>query len=341
MGKQSHIKLIPRETEGQTNYYKECLTCAEIKELGEYYKSAKGLGGHASRCKKCTAIYFKKYNKTNQTYNKVFEVNGESYKRCSSCLKEQLTLNFYTKRNGFTSDCKPCYLEKKRKGTGYKPINIVIVDGEKSKECRSCGDVKPLTLFPKNGKKGVGRVRHSCKECSKAEWKRYRDSNVELARERSKTWRLANPQKQMKAQRRWRLNNKEKDTLYQNTRKTRKMYLRDDLSHTQWEEALDRFNRSCALTGETENVTMDHFIPISFGGGTYLGNVYPLSSTLNNSKHNRNPYEWYEKYGKGHGVSYSAWQTLNQYLAELNGMTPAEYRKYVDSLYEKDRGVGS
>lgn len=82
---------------------------------------------------------------------------------------------------------------------------------------------------------------------------------------------------------------------------------------------------------------MDHFIPVSSGyGGTYKGNVIPLTSTLNGSKHNRNPLEWFEKYGEMHNIDSDRWQYLIQYLATENHMSVSDYTKYVERCFGGD-----
>lgn len=337
MGKRKDIQIISKVISGEIKELKKCTECNEVKELSEYHRSNQGLGGRASKCRNCKSNFAKKYNKTDETKNPVFTLGGSKVKKCKDCGELKSVTEYYPKGTGYVSKCRPCYQKERRKGTGPKPIHIVTVDGEESKECRKCGAIKPLGEFSenKNGR-GVGGRRASCKGCMRLQWEQRREEFGKVYAEKSRMWRLANPKKQLLAQRRWRINNKHKDAVYQNTRKAKKQQLRNDLTPQQWQEILGHFGHACALTGNVEYVTMDHFIPISTGkGGTYVGNVYPLSSTLNNSKHNRNPFEWFTSYGANHGVSESAWSKLIAYLAGVNNMSEKEFIEYVNAQFKE------
>jgi hypothetical protein len=335
VGKRKHIKLITREVNGEVKIVKECSVCSEVKEISDYYKSKYGLGGHSAKCKSCTSKFFKKYNKTDETKSKVFERDGKKYKKCRKCKESKEVSEFYSQRTSYVSKCKECYKQDQRKGTGPKPI--VTNNGIEAKECRSCEKVLPLGEFSfyKN-RKGVLLTKALCKECMRMYWKQHREENKDSYNEQTRRWRLANPSKQVAAQKRWRLNNRDKDSVYRNKRKAKQLQLRNDLTNEQWQDILSHFNHACALTGDETDVTMDHFIPISTGrGGTYVGNIYPLSATLNNSKHNRNPFLWFERYGVQHGVRDSAWDNLIKYLAEANEMTEDSFIEYVNAQFEE------
>lgn len=270
------------------------------------------------------------------TKNKVFIRNGLKVKKCTRCNVVKEVVEFYSKRNSYSGKCRTCDAEYRRKGTAPKPINIVNINGIESKECRTCGEVKPLPSFPKC-KSGIGGRRSRCTECSRIQWKEYREKNRDKYLFKIRKWRLANPEKQLESQRKWKLRNPQKDKVYQNQRKARLENLRDDLTHAQWESTVKHFNYSCALSGDKEKITMDHFIPISSGkGGTYDGNVYPITSKLNNSKNNRNPFEWFKEYGVLHGIRKEKWEQLVEYLASKHDMTNCEFEDYVNSLFEKE-----
>lgn len=340
MGKRKEIVLGHIEKDGKTYIVKKCTGCGRKKNLEDFYRDKKGLGGKASQCKGCKREKSKKYYNYTGERNLTFYRNGKKHKKCSKCEEEKEIEQFYPHGNSYVSKCKPCYLEDRRKGTGPKQIKIVSIEGRPAKECRTCGVVKPLEEYHKNSNgKGIGGRRAHCKECTRKYWKERREENKDEAIKKSRKWRLENPEKQRESQKRWRLKNREKDKVYRQTRQARKAKLRNDLTPEQWETILEEFNHSCALTGEREGITMDHFIPISTNyGGTYVGNVYPLSSTLNNSKHNRNPFEWYEKYGKFHNVTELRWENLVKYLAINNGMNVEQYRESVIKIFKEVAG---
>ena len=56
------------------------------------------------------------------------------------------------------------------------------------------------------------------------------------------------------------------------------------------------FQLSCALSMNTSDLNLEHFIPASWGhGGTYQGNVYPAHWRINRSKSTTNPFVWIER----------------------------------------------
>lgn len=60
-------------------------------------------------------------------------------------------------------------------------------------------------------------------------------------------------------------------------------------------EVFKKFDGKCAYCCQkTENLTVDHFIPISLGRPDTLLNVLPACSPCNSSKNNRDPLKWYK-----------------------------------------------
>ncbi|MDD4566147.1 MAG: HNH endonuclease [Eubacteriales bacterium] len=66
------------------------------------------------------------------------------------------------------------------------------------------------------------------------------------------------------------------------------------LTKRQWEIIKRMFNHSCAYCGkELKNLTQDHFIPLSAGGGYDANNIIPCCKSCNSSKQNKDFFEWY------------------------------------------------
>lgn len=86
----------------------------------------------------------------------------------------------------------------------------------------------------------------------------------------------------------------------------------------------------CALTSGPYDLHWDHVIPIAVGhAGTTKGNMLPLRSYLNTSKNDRNIFDWFYANQSRFYLSQSRFDFTIAYLADLNGMTSAEYRDYV------------
>jgi len=100
-----------------------------------------------------------------------------------------------------------------------------------------------------------------------------------------------------------------------------------------------QINKRCNLT-DTTIIAHDHFIPLDTGhGGTYLGNMIPLCHNLNNKKNRKHPYEWFEANRQRFNLEQSRFDAVVADLAEQNGLTPVEYRQYVDWCYENKRSL--
>lgn len=92
-----------------------------------------------------------------------------------------------------------------------------------TRECKCCGESKPLHDFKRVARNNYGRG-HECRTCDKARSKQWRLDNVEKSREaarrqyhkdpaaaaaRQEAWRVANPDRVKAGQRRWREANRE------------------------------------------------------------------------------------------------------------------------------------
>lgn len=166
-----------------------------------------------------------------------------------------------------------------------------------TKTCKRCGKVKPLSELRshKTSTYGKAALCHECNRRGYAEWSRNCPEKVKAKNQR---------------------------------RRALKGGLPNELKSGEWESVLEQYGWRCALTGTAENVTMEHFIPLSWGhGGTFVGNVYPMNKDLNFDKYNFNPFEWIKDPSRAHLVENFNKVVAN--LAELNGLTVEEFRRFV------------
>lgn len=145
----------------------------------------------------------------------------------------------------------------------------------------------------------------------------WRAKNLESARRKSREWIRDNPDKANRARREWasrnpdklRLKNREyrarnieamreKSRAYwrnnpearRANRRNRRARLRaagGHVSAAEWQSILDRFNGKCAKCGASENIHMDHVVPLAKGGRHSIDNVQPLCQTCNLRKHTK------------------------------------------------------
>lgn len=228
--------------------------------------------------------------------------------------------------------------------------------GGKRSECKSCESV-----YRSDNKARIAKTtkkwRENNAEYLKGYQKEYREKNRDRILKVEREYYYKNRERRSLYYRKWieenadrksamdleyERNNPEKKSLYRQRRRARRANLPDTLTHEQQEEILERFEGGCSLTADTEDIQMDHVIPLSIGhGGTVFGNIIPLRASLNSSKQDRNIFDWFADNKERFNLSQRKFDELIAYLAEINDMTPKEYEEYVRWCHDNPREVGS
>ncbi|MGM7720626.1 hypothetical protein [Metabacillus sp. Hm71] len=232
-------------------------------------------------------------------------------KKCKECNKEKPLNNFkskemYSKRKGsyiyYNPRCLNCEKLLRKK------------DYEENKEARIASTMK---CYYKN---------HEKRKAYNNEYKKKnRDKMLDYYTEyywnnRNHLLELANE---------YRMENKEYYNEFQKNRRLLFNSLPNTLTKDETKLIFDTFNNKCALTNSIEEVTIDHFIPVIWGhGGTYKGNVYPLTKSLNMSKGAANPFEWIKKEKIHNEIDFDSWNKLIKYLATENDMSIEDFKNY-------------
>lgn len=84
---------------------------------------------------------------------------------------------------------------------------------------------------------------------------------------------------------------KQSQVVAQNAR-ARRLGIEGRLSEHDWRETLEAHGNCCTHCKTTENLAIDHVIPLSRGGKNIRGNIQPLCESCNTSKGNKLPDEW-------------------------------------------------
>jgi hypothetical protein len=213
--------------------------------------------------------------------------------------------------------------------TYLKDVDASPVEPYLHFKCAACNKVKGIEGFCKSRTDLFGIRVRECAKCITARVKAYRDTNEEYAEKCREACRAYAKSEAGK------LSTK---ATYLN-RRAMKKNLPDNLTAVQIETMLEFFE-GCALTGKQKNLHLDHVIPLSIGhGGTTAENIVALIDFLNLSKHDGNLFEWFKENKQRFDLSQDKFDTLIDYLAELNEMTHAEYRDYVYWCHENPRTV--
>lgn len=230
--------------------------------------------------------------------------------------------------------------------------------------CNTCKKIKLRESFNKS--KGMpGGIKPSCKECSAEYNRKYREQNKEKIAEYNRKYSSENRDKILEKGRKYREENKEQieeyDKVYREEnrerystwarewsernpwrvrmtkqrRRARENGLPDDFTDEDCGEMMKHFNNSCALSEETNDVHVDHIIPLSIGlGGTIKGNMLPLQGKLNISKSNRNIFQWFDKNRERLNLPQEKFDKAIRYLAEQSNMSLKEYEEYVYTCFK-------
>ncbi|SDZ06283.1 hypothetical protein [Thermoactinomyces sp. DSM 45892] len=178
------------------------------------------------------------------------------------------------------------------------PEGVII-----AKLCGTCKTMKRLRDFHKHKDK-LGGADNRCKTCNKANHLAWVKINRDEVRTHSRKYR------------------------------TMKRYLKFDWSV---EEERLLMKQRCILTDKKDDIHGDHFIALATGhGGTYEANMIPLSSSLNTSKTDKNPFEWARTRDD---IDPYKWEEVVSMLAEKNGLTPIEFKDFVYWCYGHRRSI--
>lgn len=180
---------------------------------------------------------------------------------------------------------------------------------ENLQRCSVCSENKILDEFHKNKNRKNG-VSVTCKPCAKARSRKWEIDNpekvnqnsrnlyhkdIEYAREnrrkRVRKWYAANPEKARAASRSWAIRHPESKRNSEHKRKSAK--IGNGVFEVSKKEISRIINSSCIACSTTNNITVDHIVPLSRGGRHSIGNLQPLCFTCNASKNNRTMTEWF------------------------------------------------
>lgn len=265
---------------------KRCPMCGEMKGRTEYFKIKSGKCG--PYCKPCSAARKRKGDLSNaELMARVFPEPGK--KRCSKC-DEIKPLSDYNRRTGrdraagqVKPYCKSCekgmfkswavrngHAQDRTRAEYAAHVQAVIYPTDDTKRCPRCDNVKPRHGFST----AAGKIKVWCRECvGEVRRARYAETR-EAQKTRRAEWKARNPEAY-----------REYARMGQHRRRARKAALPSTLTHAEWEQILDLYGHRCLCCGTTGQITMDHVVPISKGGGHVADNVQPLCGPCNSSKH--------------------------------------------------------
>ena len=160
------------------------------------------------------------------------------------------------------------------------------------KRCPACEQHKPLDAFNKADKRPDGK-RIYCRECESAKNRAWAARNRDREKERTRRWAQENREKVVSYTLKWQKQNLDKCRYNVAARRARQ---RDNGVFTiTGREKKALLAQPCAECGSTENIHIDHIIPVSRGGRHSIGNLQALCASCNISKSDLFLVEWRAK----------------------------------------------
>ena len=188
-----------------------------------------------------------------------------------------------------------------------------------TKVCVKCDAEKATSEFYKNSRTWDG-LEGQCKECKKAYSKRWQEANPERRRATKSAWKRRNKEAVNASSARWREKNPERKRSYAQEWYSKNKDHQSE-SHRAWWQAnpdkvraknrkrravqsaaqafdvVDRDTRSlqegtCMACGSSEELSLEHLIPLSRGGDHGIGNLATLCTPCNSSKKELTWTEW-------------------------------------------------
>jgi 5-methylcytosine-specific restriction endonuclease McrA len=174
------------------------------------------------------------------------------------------------------------------------------------KVCSGCGIEYDLDNFYKTATK--------CKSCHKAysvAWRKANPDKIKIheKRKNKKAWAVQRQDKEYLLKKtlyrqsrkdiynarakQWNKDNRDKTRLYVLKSKLKRKGVKTFFILNREIDAI--YSSICAFCKSSENITIDHIIPLSRGGNHSIGNLQPLCGSCNSSKKNRfiSEYKYY------------------------------------------------
>jgi 5-methylcytosine-specific restriction endonuclease McrA len=156
------------------------------------------------------------------------------------------------------------------------------------KKCTNCSETKPLDAFGKR-KASKDGLDPRCRTCKADYLKDYYRKNSDHIKQKSKETRAKNPDRKYPetsraASRKWKLENPERVRALNNRRRATKANASGTFTAEQWDARLAYYDGECVYCGTTDDITIEHRIPLSRGGTNWPSNLVPACTTCNCKK---------------------------------------------------------
>jgi 5-methylcytosine-specific restriction endonuclease McrA len=158
--------------------------------------------------------------------------------------------------------------------------------------CIKCKVVKPFSEFHRNIRTSEG-INNECKICKNARSKQRYQTHGELLKNQMAFQRANNYEHRLEIERASRARRKDSQRPLKNARQQiRNRLISGAKYELKTKEIAKLYTQACYNCNVTENLSIDHIIPLSRGGSHSIGNLLTLCRQCNSSKGSKLMMEW-------------------------------------------------
>lgn len=220
----------------------------------------------------------------------------EQSKTCTQCRQIKPLTDFHTasdSKDGYRANCKEC---KRSRRSKYRMANHELVlqkEADYREANRPAINANKTARYAANPEKHRQQARANYNPATQKKRSTiYRANNPQRIIDNNLRYRQNNPEKVKAEAKKWRALNKVKLANYANER--RAMMNANGVFRISKKELTKLYSSPrCFYCRElTDEIQMDHVIPIKRGGTHSIGNLVPACSGCNQSKINKTITEW-------------------------------------------------
>ncbi|QWG60325.1 hypothetical protein [Bacillus mycoides] len=336
--KKSPREVIYYEDNSSVIVAKVCRGCGNVKSLPDYSGSPSGLGGKQQKCKVCEKKYREENKDRRREQRKNYRIeNNDKMKEIDKKWREENRDKIKErdkKRYEENKEAENARNKKYREEHKEKLKEYLETNKDRIRERQKRFYEENIEMISEREK----RYREKNKDKIKERTGRYYIKNKDKIRERTKKYNKENKDRVKARVRKYYEENKELHYLYGHRRRTIERCLPTTLLVDMLEGMRFEQHNECILTRGTEELDLEHFIPLSIGqGGTTYENCYYMDHYLNMSKHANNPFEWIKTQPSEYQDRFHS--ILVPMLAARNDMTVEEFTEYVNWCFENPRTI--
>lgn len=208
-------------------------------------------------------------------------------KTCSQCKLEKYEEDFNKAGNGLRSNCRKCQKE-------YRLNNLELLREKARKMYKKAYKENP-SKFKERQKIYYDNNKEYYKNYAELYNPMYYQENMEKVKEGQSKYRAANKEYLAQSVKNWQAANPDKLFIIASKRRAMKVFVSESYTVSDKRLTEELFGNACFNCGGTDNLQIDHHMPLSLGYALTIKNAVILCKSCNCSKGNKLPENFYSR----------------------------------------------